>query len=86
MTKSAGSSNDTASSTGTTCSYAPSDLFDLERDIPTSEEDVRMQRKLNRDPGGNLLLHIDALLNPSQFENIAPRRTTSEGWEPFELD
>jgi len=45
-----------------------------------------MQRKLHRQPGENLLPRIDELLNPRQFENIPPRRTTSEGWEPFELD
>ncbi|MDY7093200.1 MAG: hypothetical protein SX243_09535 [Acidobacteriota bacterium] len=45
-----------------------------------------MLRKLHRQPGENLLPYIDELLNPQQFENIQPRRTTSEGWEPFELD
>lgn len=86
MTKSAATSKDTASSTGTTSSNAPSELFDLERDIPTTEEDVRMQRQLYRQPGENLLPRIDELLNPRQLENVPPRRTTSEGWLPFELD
>jgi len=45
-----------------------------------------VQRELHRKPGENLLPRIDELLNPRQFENIPPRRTTSEGWEPFELD
>ncbi len=45
-----------------------------------------MLRVLNRQPGENLLPQIDELLNSRQFENIPPRRTTSEGWEPFELD
>ncbi len=86
MSKSATNSKDTASSTDTVSSNAPSELFDLERDIPTTEGDVRMQRKLHGHPGENLLPGYDALLNPRQFENILPRRTTSKGWEAFELD
>jgi hypothetical protein len=86
MTKSAVNSKDTGSSTGTVSSNASSELFDLERDIPTTKEDIRVQRKLHRQPGENLLPRIDELLNPQQLENIPPRRTTSEGWEPFELD
>lgn len=75
-----------AFSTDTTSSNASDDLFDLERDIPTSAEDVRVQRELNRPHGENLLPRIDELLDPWLFENASPRRTTSEGWEPFELD
>jgi hypothetical protein len=45
-----------------------------------------MQRRLHRQAGENLLPRIDELLKPQQFENIPPRRTTSEGWPPFELD
>ena len=86
MTKSAGNLNDTASSTDTEISNAPSELFDLERDLPTTEEDISVQKKLRRQPGENLLPYIDELLSARQFENIPPRRTTSEGWEPFELD
>ena len=86
MNRSAASSKSTVSSTDTTSSNASCDLFDLERDIPTSDEDIRMQRKLRGQAGENLLLHIDDLLSAQQFENIPPRRTTSEGWEPFELD
>ncbi len=86
MTKSAATSKDTASSTDTASSSVSFELFDLERDIPTTEEDVRIQRELHRQPGGNLLPRIDELLNPRQFENIPPRRTTSEGWKPFQLD
>jgi hypothetical protein len=86
MKKSANSSKGTASSTNIASSSVSSELFDLERDIPTTEEDVRIQRSLHRQPGDNLLPRIDELLNPGQFENIPPRRTTSEGWIPFELD
>ena len=86
MTKFAATSKDTVSSTDTASSGASSDLFDLERDIPMTEEDIRVQRELRRQPGKNLLPYIDELLNPLQFENIAPRRTTSAGWEPFRLD
>lgn len=76
----------TVSSTDTASSSAPSEPFDLERDIPTTEEDIRVQRSLRRQPGENLATHLDEFLNPRQFENISPKRTTSEGWEPFELD
>ena len=86
MTKSAAISKGTAFSTDTASSDASSETFDLERDIPTTEEDVRMQRKLHRQPGEDILLRMDELLNPPQFENIPPRRTTSEGWVPFQLD
>lgn len=86
MTKSASSPNDTASSTATASSSVPYDLPDLERDIPITEEDIRVQRQLHRQPGVNLLPRIDELLNPLELEGISPRRTTSEGWEPFELD
>jgi len=85
MTKSAATSRDTASSTATESSSADFD-FDLERDIPTTEEDVRVQRELHSQPGVNLLPRIDELLNPRDLENIPPRRTTSEGWPPFELE
>ncbi|MEM9556793.1 MAG: hypothetical protein AAGC60_21210 [Acidobacteriota bacterium] len=81
MKKSDATSSSMTSSIGT----ASSD-FDLERDIPTTEEDVRVLRSLYRQPGENLLPRIDELLNPRQFENIPARRTTSEGREPFELD
>jgi hypothetical protein len=58
----------------------------LERDVPTTEEDIQRLRQLYRQPGENLLPYIDKLLNPQQLENLQPRRATSEGWEPFELD
>ncbi len=86
MMKSAATSKDTTFSIDTESSREPSKLFDLERDIPTTEEDIHMQRELHRQPGENLLSRIDELLNPQHFENIPLRRTTSEGWEPFELD
>jgi hypothetical protein len=86
MTKYANISKDIASSTDTTRSNGPSELFNLERDIPTTEEDVRMLRELRSQSAENLVPRIDELMNLRQFENIPSRRTTSEGWEPFELD
>lgn len=85
MTQSDANSNATASSTTTGGSNASSESFDLERDIPTSEEDLRALKDLYRQPGENLLPRVDELPSADAFENIAPRRTTSEGWEPFEL-
>jgi hypothetical protein len=67
MKKSAGNSKDTASSTDTATSNASSELFDLERDIPTTEEDVRMQRKLRHQPGVNLLPFIDEPLSSQEL-------------------
>lgn len=84
MQRFAGNSNDTASLTDIK-SCEDGDLFDLERDIPTTENDIQMLRQLGRQPGPSLLPSIDKLLDSAQFDNIAPRRTTSEGWEPFEL-
>ena len=86
MKRSAASSKDTASSVDTASSKAPSDDFDLERDSPTTEEDIRVQRELYRQPGENLLPRIDEIFSSQQLENLPPRRATSEGWEPFELE
>ncbi len=87
MTPSDTTSHDTASSTATEISNKASDDFDPSRDIPTTEEDIRVLREL-REPqlGKNLLPYIDELLNVAQWEHIEPRRTTAKGRKPFELD
>lgn len=86
MTKSGARLKNTASSTNTASSCTSSEIFDLERDLPTTEDDIRMQRKLREETGRNPLPPIDEFLSARQFENIPPRRTTSEGWKPFDLD
>lgn len=86
MKKSAVNLKSTASSIDTANSNESSELFDLERDIPMTKEDIRIQRELRRESGKNPFPHIDEFLSARQFENIPPRRTTSKGWEPFELD
>ena len=65
---------------------SPFELFDLGRDIPATDEDVFMQRTIRAQPGENLLPRLAEMMNLRQFANLSPRRTTSEGWEPFELD
>lgn len=60
--------------------------LDLERDIPTTDEDIRVLASLRRRTVGvNLLPQIDELFRSLELEKLPPRRTTAEGWEPFEL-
>ncbi|HKB72222.1 MAG TPA: hypothetical protein VKH46_15355 [Thermoanaerobaculia bacterium] len=60
------------------------ELPDIERDIPTTREDVAMLHDLwIGKPGVNLLpllLRLQSGLPPRE-----PSRATSEGWEPFTL-
>jgi hypothetical protein len=61
------------------------ELLDLERDLPTTAEDVEALRRLRRPAGRSLLEHIDDLAAPELFGPLPRRRRTSEGFEPFEL-
>lgn len=61
------------------------ELLDIERDLPTTAEDVRVLRRLRQPAGRSLLEHVDELAPPELFGPLPRRRTTSEGWEPFEL-
>ncbi|HXO19177.1 MAG TPA: hypothetical protein VOA87_04545 [Thermoanaerobaculia bacterium] len=64
----------------------PSDQFDLERDLPTTEEDVRALRE-NRPPATedwwDVLTRLSEQFPPSA--EALRRRRTFEGCEPFEL-
>jgi hypothetical protein len=67
-------------------SKEPSDLLDLERDIPTTPEDVRALRENRPRAGPDWLEQLQKLVDqvPNAHE-IRRRRRTFEGCEPFEL-
>jgi hypothetical protein len=61
------------------------ELIDFGRDIPTSDEDAAVQRRLRAIPVAGLLEHPELLELPDW---LAPRERdtrTSAGWAPFEL-
>lgn len=66
-------------------SWTSVDLLDFERDLPTTAEDVAVLRGLRAPADHSLLERIDDLAPPELFGPLPRRRTTSEGWEPFEL-
>ncbi|HET9228260.1 MAG TPA: hypothetical protein VFR31_16405 [Thermoanaerobaculia bacterium] len=67
-------------------SKEPSDLLDLERDIPTSPEDIRALRENRPRSRPDWLEQLQELVDqvPNAHE-IRRRRRTFEGCEPFEL-
>ena len=61
------------------------DLANLERDLPTTPDDIAAIRRakkavLREDPNA-----LQALFDALPPEARLPRRTTSAGWEVFEL-
>lgn len=62
----------------------PSDPLDIERDLPTTEEDIRVLRELRSVPLGPDWLDRLTQLSEAFPEDLHSRKT-SEGWEPFEL-
>ena len=62
------------------------DLLDLERDIPTTPEDIRALRENRPKPDLHWLDQLQILVDqvPNAHE-IRRNRRTFEGWEPFEL-
>jgi hypothetical protein len=62
-----------------------SEPLDLERDMPTSAEDVAALSQLRRRLEPGLLTEIDRLSLPSWLPAALTPRHTSEGWEPFTL-
>lgn len=62
------------------------DLLDLERDIPTTPEDIRALRENRPKPNLHWLdqLQILEAQVPNAHE-LRWKRRTFEGWEPFEL-
>lgn len=67
-------------------SKEPSDHLDLERDIPTTPEDIRALRENRPRFGPDWLEQLQKLVDqvPNAHE-IRRRRKTFEGCEPFEL-
>lgn len=62
-----------------------SDAFDLERDLPTTAEDVRVLARLRAAstswlPGGAPLIDADLMRRA-----LAARGTARDSWPPFEL-
>ena len=66
-------------------SHGSVDRLDLERDLPTTAEDVRVLRELRRPADHSLLERINELTPPALFGPPPRRRATSDGWKPFEL-
>jgi hypothetical protein len=62
------------------------DLLDLERDIPTTHEDIRALRENKQRPGENWLDYLTRLSEQiPNAEELRWKRKTFEGCEPFEL-
>jgi hypothetical protein len=62
------------------------DFLDLEKDIPTTPEDIRALRENRPQPGADWLQQLTEM--SEQFPNAEEarwRRRTFEGFEPFEL-
>lgn len=65
------------------------DPLDLERDIPTTREDVEALRRSSRElgeQGTNLVPLLHRLTEATRSLGLRPSRATSEGRSPFELD
>lgn len=59
--------------------------LDLERDIPTSAEDIRVLKELRRSNLGDALVHVRRLLTPGWTLSAAAARPSFKGFQPFEL-
>jgi hypothetical protein len=62
------------------------DRFDLERDLPTTPEDLRALRENRPQPGPDWLDQLSELSEQfPESEQARWKRRTFEGCEPFEL-
>lgn len=59
--------------------------LDLERDIPTKAEDVRVLRELRAAKLEDALVHVNRLLAPGWTLAAAAARPSFQGCQPFEL-
>jgi hypothetical protein len=66
-------------------SSPPSELFDLERDLPVSAEDVAALRRLRGIGGSSPLTHPEELSPSWPSPPDVATRPTAAGREPFEL-
>jgi hypothetical protein len=62
------------------------DLLNIERDIPTTAEDIRALRENRPKPAEDWLAQLTRVSQQiPNLEEIIRRRRTFEGFEPFEL-
>ncbi|MCU0233382.1 MAG: hypothetical protein MUE90_05045 [Thermoanaerobaculales bacterium] len=61
-------------------------MLDLERDLPTTEEDVSVLRRLRMTRVGNGLAEPRRLVAPGWTLEAAAARPTFAGFEAFELE
>lgn len=59
--------------------------FDLERDLPTTSEDVAALRRIPPESPADWLERLTELSDPALFPSVNRERETSAGWPPFEL-
>jgi hypothetical protein len=60
-------------------------MLDLERDVPTTAEDIRILRELRSSRMEDALVHVRRLLSPGWTLEAAAARPTFKGCKPFEL-
>jgi hypothetical protein len=60
-------------------------LLDLDRDVPTTAEDIRRLRELRGSHDKDALVHVRRLLAPGWTLTAAAARPSFEGFQPFEL-
>jgi hypothetical protein len=61
------------------------ELLDLERDLPTTAEDVRVLRELKGSRQENALVHVNRLVAPGWTLEAAAARPLFTDCPPFEL-
>jgi len=59
--------------------------LDLERDLPTTAEDIRVLRELRGSHIEDVLVHVGRLLAPGWTLAAAAARPTFKDCQPFEL-
>ena len=59
--------------------------LDLERDLPTTGDDIRVLRELRMAQTEDVLVQVQRLLAPGWNLAAAAARPTFEGCQPFEL-
>lgn len=60
-------------------------MLDLERDVPTTDEDVRVLRALRGSPSRDVLIRVRQLVAPVWTPAAAAARPTFKDCPPFEL-
>lgn len=62
-----------------------SPTLDLERDVPTTPEDIRVLRELRESLDKDALVHVRRLLAPGWTLAAAAARPSFQDCQPFEL-